>query len=108
MEIFNNYLVQLGSVGILICGLLIVTRYLVSYNLKQLKEKDIEVRELHESFREHLQGTEKHLLEIITENSRSYGELAKSNQLIAEAFQQNSQNIKELTNVIKTKCEKNY
>jgi len=75
MEIWNNYLLQLGSMGLMLTFLLIAVRYMFNYIMAALREKEIEIKQVQNQFFEHLKSSERELLSIIKEHTIAYNKL---------------------------------
>ncbi len=75
MEVWNNYLLQLGSVGLMLSSLLFAVKYMFTYIMKALKEKETEIKQTQNNFFEHLKNSEKELLSVIKEHTIAYNKL---------------------------------
>ncbi len=75
MEILNNYIIQLGAIGLIIFGLTYFSRSLFVFFMNQLKDKENENKALEMEFRQYLQITAKELQEIIKEYSNTQKDL---------------------------------
>ena len=82
-DIYNNLILQYGAVGLLIAGLGWIVKYLVTFNLKQLKTSieenkrlvdDVreENRKLENEYREYLKSNNELLFSILTKNTDAF------------------------------------
>ena len=71
MEIWEHWIVQLGSVGMMVLGLAWVSIFMFKYIMKSLKDKETENKSLETEFRQYLQLKEKDYIEMIKDYSKN-------------------------------------
>ncbi len=76
MEMFNEWLVQLGGVGLMLVILIVFSRYLFSYVMQQVKENAEENKRLENKFRDYLMDESKRNYEVIANNTKTFENLA--------------------------------
>lgn len=99
LNIWNDFILQLGGVGLLIFAL----AFGIKAIFKMLEKKESELKEVNKAFIDHLKLTEKELLVIIQKNTDGYEKMARGYEQMANAFNENSQSIDNLSDTIKTK-----
>lgn len=75
MEIFNNYIVQLGAIGMMIAGLVWFSRTMFKYVMDELKKSSDENKQLEIEFRDYLIQRSKEQLDLIEKNTQAFTRL---------------------------------
>lgn len=72
MEIFNNFLVQLGAIGIMIVGLIWFSKRMINHVMQELRSETERNKQLEQEFRDYLKEETKEHHELIKKNTEAF------------------------------------
>lgn len=85
MEILNNYIVQLGAIGLIILGLVWFAKTMLQMFIENFKETELQIKDkttetskLEKEFRVFLQDAFAKNQQIVKENSEAFRELSSA------------------------------
>ena len=77
MEIFENVLVQLGAVGVMLTGLLFFAKYMIMFFMDRYQEEIKENKRIEMSFRDYLIENAKEMQTLMHQNAETNREIIK-------------------------------